>query len=106
VLVEPGDIDAFADALAEYALDPELLHRHGEAGLAVAKTMDWDEINASVLRVYERVIQRRETNHADDRANGYLTLSIRCAASSRIAAIREADLRRARRGRFDGLAPS
>jgi phosphatidylinositol alpha 1,6-mannosyltransferase len=60
VVVEPGDTDGFADALAQYALDPELRRRHGEAGLAVARTMDWDEINASVLRVYERVIERRK----------------------------------------------
>jgi phosphatidylinositol alpha 1,6-mannosyltransferase len=33
--------------------------RHGEGGLAFAKTMDWDEINAAVLRVYERVLRRR-----------------------------------------------
>ena len=59
-LVEPGDADALADALESYARDPELRRRHGDAGLAVARTHDWDEINASVLRVYERVIERRE----------------------------------------------
>jgi phosphatidylinositol alpha 1,6-mannosyltransferase len=60
VLVEPGDAEAFAGALAAYAADPELRRRHGEAGLAIAQTMDWDEINASVLRIYDRVIERRE----------------------------------------------
>lgn len=60
VLVEPGDAEAFAAALAAYAADPELRRRHGEAGLAIARTMDWDEINASVLRIYDRVIERRE----------------------------------------------
>ncbi len=59
VLVEPGDGEAFADALEAYARDPELCRRHGEAGLAFAKTMDWDRINAAVLRVYERTIERR-----------------------------------------------
>jgi glycosyltransferase involved in cell wall biosynthesis len=59
VLVEPGDVRGFADALQAYAEDPELKRRHGEAGLAYAKTRDWDEINASVLRVYENVIERR-----------------------------------------------
>ena len=58
-LSTPGDIDAFAEALADYQRDPELRKRHGEAGLAFAKTMDWDEINAAVMRVYERVIERR-----------------------------------------------
>jgi glycosyltransferase involved in cell wall biosynthesis len=58
-LTTPGDIDAFAAALVEYQRDPELRSRHGEAGLAFARTMDWDEINAAVMRVYERVIERR-----------------------------------------------
>jgi glycosyltransferase involved in cell wall biosynthesis len=58
-LVKPGDTDGFADALEAYARDPQLRRRHGEAGLAYAATMDWDEINASVLRVYENVIERR-----------------------------------------------
>ena len=58
-LVKPGDTDGFADALEAYARDPDLRRRHGEAGLAYAATMDWDEINASVLRVYESVIGRR-----------------------------------------------
>ncbi|HVF36316.1 MAG TPA: glycosyltransferase family 1 protein [Sphingomicrobium sp.] len=58
-LSRPGDIDSFAAALERYQRDPELRARHGEAGLAFAKTMDWDEINAAVLRVYERVIERR-----------------------------------------------
>jgi len=58
-LVEPGDVTAFADALEAYARDPKLRKRHGEAGLAYAKTQDWDEINASVLRVYESVLRRR-----------------------------------------------
>jgi glycosyltransferase involved in cell wall biosynthesis len=59
VLVEPGDVGAFADALDTYAREPELRHRHGDAGLAYAKTQDWDEINAAVLGVYENVIGRR-----------------------------------------------
>lgn len=58
VLVEPGDVSAFADALEAYARDPALRRRHGEAGLDYAKTQDWDEINSSVLRVYESVIRR------------------------------------------------
>ena len=58
-LSTPGDIDAFAAALADYQRDPELRRRHGEAGLAFARTMDWDEINAAVMHVYERVIERR-----------------------------------------------
>ena len=59
-LVEPGDSDAFADALEAYVRNPKLRRRHGEAGLAFAKTMDWDRINGAVLDVYRRVIERRE----------------------------------------------
>jgi phosphatidylinositol alpha 1,6-mannosyltransferase len=58
-LAEPGDIDAMAMELADYQHDPALRARHGAAGLEVAKTMDWDEINAVVMHVYERVIERR-----------------------------------------------
>lgn len=60
VLVDPGDGEAMADALQIYAEEPELRRSHGKAGLAVAETMDWDSINAAVLRVYERVIRKRE----------------------------------------------
>jgi phosphatidylinositol alpha 1,6-mannosyltransferase len=58
-LSEPGDIDAFADELAMYQRDPALRAMHGAAGLEFARTMDWDEINAAVMHVYERVIDRR-----------------------------------------------
>jgi glycosyltransferase involved in cell wall biosynthesis len=58
VLVEPDEIDAFANALEAYARDPALRAAHGEAGLAFARTMDWDRINAAVMKVYQRVIGR------------------------------------------------
>ena len=59
-LVDGGSPDEFADALEAYALDPDLRRRHGEAALAIAKTMDWDSINAAVIRVYMHAIQKRE----------------------------------------------
>jgi glycosyltransferase involved in cell wall biosynthesis len=58
-LVDPTDVDAYADALDAYARDPGLRARHGEAGLAFARTMDWDRINGAVMHVYQRVIERR-----------------------------------------------
>ena len=58
-LSEAGNAEAFADELADYQRDPALRARHGAAGLEFAKTMDWDEINAVVMHVYERVIERR-----------------------------------------------
>ena len=66
-LVEPGDAEAFADALEAYARDPALRERHGAAGLAYAETQDWDRINSVVLKTYERVIKRKE-RHARARA--------------------------------------
>ncbi|MBA3669028.1 MAG: glycosyltransferase family 1 protein [Sphingomonas sp.] len=58
-LIDPQNIDGFAEALCSYQLDPDLRARHGEAGLSFAKSRDWDQINAAVMRVYERVIIRR-----------------------------------------------
>ena len=58
-LVQALDIDGYADALEAYARDRELRRRHGEAGLAFAERMDWDSINAVVMHVYQRVIDRR-----------------------------------------------
>ena len=59
ILVEPGDADAFAEALEAYAKDPALRRRHGEAGLGDAQTMDWDAINSAVVRTYQRVSEKR-----------------------------------------------
>lgn len=59
-LVEPGDVEGFADALEAYALDPAIRERHGAAGLAYAKTQDWDRINSVVLKTYQRVIERKK----------------------------------------------
>lgn len=60
LLADPGDVETIADELASYASDPELKRKHGEAGLAIAKTYDWDQINSAVLKTYERVIERRK----------------------------------------------
>ena len=59
VLVAPDDLDGFAEALAIYQRDAALRARHGAAGLAFAKTRDWDEINGAVMRFYQQVIERR-----------------------------------------------
>ena len=60
MLVEPGDVEGFAEALETYARKPDLCRQHGEAGLEYARTQDWDEINGAVLKTYLRVIERRE----------------------------------------------
>ncbi len=59
MLVEPSDTDGFAEALELYSKDPDLRRRHGAAGLAYAQTMDWDRINSAVVRIYQRVIEKR-----------------------------------------------
>jgi glycosyltransferase involved in cell wall biosynthesis len=59
-LVDGANPDEFADALERYARDPELRRAHGDAGLAIAKTKDWDSINAIVVRVYLHAIYKRE----------------------------------------------
>lgn len=59
-LVDAADIEGFADALEAYARDPDLRRRQGAAGLAFAQTMDWDRINAAVIRHYQRAIVKRE----------------------------------------------
>jgi phosphatidylinositol alpha 1,6-mannosyltransferase len=59
-LVDAADVDSFADALEAYARDPELRRRHGQGGLAIAETMDWDTINSAAMRVYMRAIVKRE----------------------------------------------
>jgi glycosyltransferase involved in cell wall biosynthesis len=60
MLIDPTEIEEFADALEAYARDPELRRRHGEAGLAFAKTMDWDTINSAVIRTYRHAIVKRD----------------------------------------------
>jgi glycosyltransferase involved in cell wall biosynthesis len=59
-LVDGTEPDEFAEALVAYGRDPSLRRRHGEAGLAVAQTMDWDTINSAVVRAYKHAIVKRE----------------------------------------------
>jgi glycosyltransferase involved in cell wall biosynthesis len=59
LLADAGDAEGFADALQSYANNPALRGLHGEAGLAFAETMDWDRINSAVVRVYLRVIEKK-----------------------------------------------
>ena len=59
-LVDPLEPDQYGAAIAAYAADPALRAKHGAAGLAYARTRDWDVINGAVMRLYTRVIERRE----------------------------------------------
>jgi phosphatidylinositol alpha 1,6-mannosyltransferase len=58
-LVEPGEIEQYADALEAYIRDSDLRRAHGKHGLAYAETQDWLRINAAVEAAYYRVIERR-----------------------------------------------
>jgi Glycosyltransferase len=58
-LVDGSEPRQFAAALAAYARDPTQRRRQGLAGLEVAKTMDWDTINSSVIRAYKHAIVKR-----------------------------------------------
>ncbi|MES2905124.1 MAG: glycosyltransferase family 1 protein [Pseudomonadota bacterium] len=60
MLVDPLEPDQYGAAIKAYAADPSLRARHGAAGLAFAKTRDWDVINGAVMRLYTRVIERRQ----------------------------------------------
>jgi len=55
VLVEPGNVNAFADALAPYCTDAELRARHGAAGLERSRPYTWEAINASMVDTYLRL---------------------------------------------------
>lgn len=59
-LVDPLEPDQYGAAIARYAADPALRAAHGAAGLDYASTRDWDVINGAVMRLYTRVIDRRE----------------------------------------------
>ena len=59
-LVDPLEPDQYGAAIAAYAGDPALRAAHGAAGLAYAGTRDWDVINGAVMRLYARVIERRQ----------------------------------------------
>ena len=52
LLVTPGDIDGYAAALTTYLTDDVAAAMAGEAGLALSRRYDWDEINQTMLDHY------------------------------------------------------
>jgi glycosyltransferase involved in cell wall biosynthesis len=59
-LVEPGNINAFANAIAAYVADPTLGHAHGAAGEERSRAYTWDAINGAVADVYLRLAEARK----------------------------------------------
>ena len=55
-LVPPGDIAAFADAIAALIADPQARAAAGAAGVARAQGYDWDTINGEMLTHYRAVV--------------------------------------------------
>lgn len=59
LLVEPGAITRFADALETYARDPQLRAAHGAAGEARSHAFSWDAVNGAVTEQYLQLVERR-----------------------------------------------
>jgi glycosyltransferase involved in cell wall biosynthesis len=63
-LVEPGDVTAFANAIAAYLVDPALRRAHGAAGEARSRDYSWDAINRAVADTYLRIVAARRNRSA------------------------------------------
>jgi len=63
-LVEPGNVPAFANAIAAYLADPSLRAAHGAAGEARSRDYAWDAINRAVAEVYVRIVEARRARSA------------------------------------------
>ncbi|MGZ3268793.1 MAG: glycosyltransferase, partial [Croceibacterium sp.] len=64
ILVPPGDIRGFADALSRYLADPGLRAAHGHAGEERSRDYAWDAINQAVADTYLRLIAARRRESA------------------------------------------
>ena len=60
ILVPPGDIAGFADALGAYLADPALRAAHGSAGAAKSRAYSWDAINQTMAETYQRLVAARK----------------------------------------------
>ena len=60
ILVPPGDIAGFADALGAYLADPALRAAHGAAGAAKSRAYSWDAINQTMAETYQRLVAARK----------------------------------------------
>ncbi|HEY0043842.1 MAG TPA: glycosyltransferase family 1 protein [Allosphingosinicella sp.] len=58
-LVEPGAVDAFADALAFFCENEAARREAGRAGCESTRRFGWDEVNQALVDGYCRVIRQR-----------------------------------------------
>jgi glycosyltransferase involved in cell wall biosynthesis len=58
-LIEPGNVDAFADAVAAYCTDPAMRAAHGAAAHRRSADFDWDSVNHAMIDTYLRVLAKR-----------------------------------------------
>jgi phosphatidylinositol alpha 1,6-mannosyltransferase len=61
LIVDPTDIEGYADALQRFCEDAPFRIGAGQAGVAEAAGYRWERINQTVLDTYMRVIARTET---------------------------------------------
>ena len=61
MLVAPGDIAGFADALATYCTDNSMRRIHGAAAHASTDRYDWNKINQALIDVYLELLAKRKT---------------------------------------------
>jgi glycosyltransferase involved in cell wall biosynthesis len=58
-LIQPGRMQAFADALEAYCDDAALRRATGEAGLQASERYGWDQVNQELVEAYIRIIRQR-----------------------------------------------
>ncbi|MDO7842957.1 glycosyltransferase family 4 protein [Sphingomonas immobilis] len=58
LIVDPDDVEGYADAMQRFCEDEAFRVGAGRAGVAEAARYDWDTINQTVLDTYLRVIER------------------------------------------------
>jgi glycosyltransferase involved in cell wall biosynthesis len=59
MLIRPGAVSAFADALVLYCADADKREQAGAAAKAFAERFGWDQVNHALLDTYQRVIAQR-----------------------------------------------